>query len=186
MKEKLWLNNFRIFTIVSSFWGIAMGLFGPFYVLYIQDIGGSLENLGIAFGIMVFAQSFVSYFAGKYSDRFGRKPFLIIVGYSNAIVFLFYLLIENLWQLYALQALWGVVDAIDTTTTKAFLADITSKKRRGLEMGKFDAIVGIFAATSMIIGGLIAGKYGLGIIFYICSGFYFLSTTLLFLIKERK
>ena len=56
----------------------AIGLFMPFWIVFIQDFGGSIESFGFAIGLMAFVQSISSYFAGKLADTFGRKIFIII------------------------------------------------------------------------------------------------------------
>lgn len=178
------LNNLSVFTIVSSIGEFAWGLIGPFYVIYVQKIGGSIESLGIAFGILLITQSLTSYFAGKYSDVFGRKPLLILSGYVTALIFFIYTLVQTVFQLYILQFIWGIVIAVDATASTAFLGDITQKSRRGTQVGKFKAIIGIFAGFSIILGGILVGKFGFKLIFYIGSLLLFTATTLLFLIKE--
>ncbi len=178
------IDNMSLFMAVSSFWYLAIGLLGPFYVIYVQEIGGSVETLGMAFGIMVVAQSVTSIFAGKISDKFGRKPFLLLIGYLNAVIFLAYTMISNLTQLYAIQMVWGMVDAIDVVVTQAFLADMTKKSDRGMKIGKFQTVVGLSRGLSIMIGGYIVGMYGIEIIFYISALSYALSTTALFFLKE--
>ena len=46
--EKIRKKNLRIFTFSNSLMALASGLFGPFYLIFINNIGGSIENFGIA------------------------------------------------------------------------------------------------------------------------------------------
>ena len=179
------LNNLTILTISISIYQFASGLIGPFYVLYIQKIGGTIENLGIAFGILAFFSAITTYFAGKYSDKIGRKPLLIFAGYLIAILFLLYLLIKTTFQLYILQAIFGVVNSIFAVTERILIADITKSKTRGVQIGTYDAIVGVVASLALVIGGFLIGKFGFEIVFYIFSVLGIISTTLLFLVKEK-
>jgi len=178
-------ENFKIFLFSSSLGYFASGLIGPFYVLYINKLGGSIENFGIAYGLLIFIQSLASYFTGKYSDKLGRKVFLIVSNLASAIVFLLYLFVSTLWQLFILQILNGLNTAMWFVAETAFLADITKKKTRGLILGKYRTIVGLLTGFAMISGGLIVGKFGFELIFYIYSFITALSTLPLFLIKER-
>jgi DHA1 family multidrug resistance protein-like MFS transporter len=181
---KMKWNNLNIYTISSAIDQFAGGLIGPFYVVYIQKIGGSIENLGIAFAILMIFQSLFSYWGGKYSDKLGRKPLLIFVGYLSSVLTFAYTLIQSVTQLYVLQAIFGISGAIYIAVSTAFLGDITQRSRRGHQIGKFKAIIGIFAAISLAIGGFIIGRFGFKIIFYAVALFGIASTTLLFWIKE--
>ena len=44
---------------------LAFGLFGPFYLIFINDIGGSIENFGIAVGLVVLSGALISLVAGR-------------------------------------------------------------------------------------------------------------------------
>ena len=56
------LINYRIFlfSATSSF---GLGLFMPFWIVFIQDFGSGIEQFGFTIGLMVLAQSVTSYFA---------------------------------------------------------------------------------------------------------------------------
>jgi len=180
------LSNLTIFTLASSIISFASGLLGPFYVVYLQKIGGSIENLGAAFGLMIVTQSLVSLFVGKYSDVLGRKPFLILATYLTSGIVFAYTLINTLVELYLLQILLGAVDATHATVSTAFLGDITKRSKRGLQIGKYNAIIGVFSGLSMILSGMLVPKFGFQIIFYAVSLFYLFTASLLFLIKESR
>ncbi len=179
------LNNLTILTISISIYQFASGLIGPFYVLYIQKIGGTIENLGIAFGILAFFSAVTTYLAGRYSDKIGRKPPLIFAGYLIAILFLLYLLVKNVFQLYILQAIFGIVNSVFAVMERILVADITKSETRGMQIGRYDAVVGIFASLALISGGFLIGKFGFEIVFFLFSGLGIISTTILFLIKEK-
>lgn len=177
------LGNYRIFLVSNSVLAFAMGLFMPFWIIFLQDFG-SIEQFGFALGLMLFAQSVTSYFVGKYSDKLGRKVFLIIGGFILSFVVLAYTLITSLFHLYMLQIVNGIINSIQMTIETTFLGDITKKVSRGVNIGKYHAIVGIMAAVSMMISGFIVGQLGVKIIFYITSLIIFFSTLILFYIKE--
>ena len=180
------LNNLTIFTISSSILQFAAGLIGPFYIIYVQKVaGGSIENLGIAFGILGLCAALATYFAGKYSDKIGRKPLLIVAGYLDAILFLLYLFVKTPLQLYILQAVVGITGSISQVISRVLLADITRLKIRGAQMGMYNLITGIFVSLALFIGGFLIAKLGFEIMFVIFSSLSIVSTTMLFWIKEK-
>ncbi len=179
------ISDLSIFTISSSILQFAGGLIGPFYIVYVQKLGGgSIENLGISFGVLGIFSAVTAYVAGKYSDKLGRKPFLILTGYMTAVLYLFYLLVRSNLQLLILQAIVGIVGSIFGIVSGILLADITHHKIRGMQIGLYNLIVGVFTSLALIIGGYLIGKLGFVVVFYIFSGLTVISTTMLFLMKE--
>jgi len=177
-------RNLRIFTFTVSLMALASGLFGPFYFIFINDLGGSIENFGIAVGLVVLSGALTSFIVGRTSDKFGRKPFLIIAGYSSAIMVFLYTVIGAIWQLYLLQIFNGLVLAIFETSEASFLGDITEKQKRGTAIGKYDSIIGIAEAIAIFMGGFLAGKFGFEIVFYAVSVIFIISATIMFKLKE--
>lgn len=176
----------RIFTVLSSIWGIVYGLVGPFYVVYVSNISGTTEKLGIAFSIMILVQSLTSYIVGRYSDKMGRKPFLLMMGLLDAAILMAYTVANKTHHIYILQGLLGVTNAMSITIRGAILGDLTKKERRGADIGKFNAVVGVFSGIGIALGGYITKVYGLKSIFYLGAVVIALSSLLLFFIPEPK
>lgn len=184
MRKKIRRWNYKVYTLACAIGSFIGGLFGPFYLLFIQKIGGGIESFGIALGIMMLAESITSFFAGKYSDKFGRKPFFIASGYISSIIVLFYTIISQRWQLYLLQLAMGINNSIANITHTAFMGDITEKSTRGHNIGRFNAIIGALGAIAMILGGFVVGRFGFKAIFYITAIVSAITTTFLFKLKE--
>jgi len=184
-KERFRKKNFRIFTLSNSLMALAVGLFGPFYYIFINNFGGSIENFGIAAGLLVLSGALFSLVAGKFSDKIGRKPFLIIGGFASAIIVFSYTIIGSLWQLYLLQIFSGIITAGFETAEGAYLGDITSKEKRGEEVGKYDAMIGIFEAVAIFAGGFLAARFGFEIVFYIVAIIALISTIIMLKLKEK-
>jgi DHA1 family multidrug resistance protein-like MFS transporter len=178
------LKSLRIFTLTSSIWGIVYGLIGPFYTIYVAKLAGGMEKLGFAFSILIFVQAITSYFVGRFSDKLGRKPFLFITAYMDAAILLAFTVISETYQIYILQALLGVTNAVGTTIRESLLADMTRKENRGLEIGKFNALVSVFSAAGLALGGYMTKFYGLKAIFYFASAVIVCSTVLVLFIHD--
>lgn len=178
-------RNLRIFTFSNSLMAMAFGLFGPFYLIFINQIGGTIENFGFAVGLVVLSGALTSLIAGKYSDRFGRKPFLISGGYASAMIVFLYTVIGSVWQLYLLQIMSGLVAALFETSESSFLGDVTEKEKRGTDIGRYDALVGVAEALAIFTGGLLIGIFGFEIVFYIVAAIFLISTTFMFKLREN-
>ena len=180
------VRNLRIFTTVSSVWAVVFGLIGPFYVVYVERLSGGMEKLGFAFAIMVLLQSCTSYFAGRFSDKLGRRPFLLITAYADAAILLVYTVIHQTYQLYLLQGILGITNGVSDTISTSLLGDLTEKEKRGSSVGTFNAIVGLSSAVGLSLGGYMAKIYGIKSLFYLAAIVVALSTVLLFFIREAE
>lgn len=178
------ISNLTIYTTYASIWQFGSALLGPFLVVFMQKVGGSIENLGSALALFSFVYAVVAYFGGRYSDKFGRKSVLIAVLYMGTIGILAYSFVQTLEQLYILQIFLGATSAIAQTVDAALIGDITRKAVRGTQIGKINAILGIISSVAFLLGGYFIGKFGYTIIFYIVAGISFVGTTVLFWIKE--
>jgi len=178
--------NYKIYLISNIIISLAGGIFGPFYILFIQQKGKSLENFGMALGFLTISQSLVAYLAGKYSDVLGRKPILIAQGYLYAIVILLYLFINQTWQLYFLQVVNGLIEGLGIAVAPSLLADITETKERGKLIGKYKALIGIVSAIAMMASGYLAAFTGITTLFIIMALAQIIATSLLIFIKEER
>ncbi len=173
-----------VFTTVSSVWAVVMGLIGPFYVVYVAELSGGMEKLGLAFSIMILVQAGTTYLAGHFSDKLGRKLFLFMTAYTDAIILFLYTVINQTYQLYILQAMLGVTNGAVSTISMSLLGDLTVKAERGRSVGKFNAVVGFSSGIGLFFGGYAVKLYGLKSLFYFASIVVALSTVILFFIKE--
>lgn len=178
------INSLKIFVVVGSIWALVMGFIGPFFIVHVEKLSGGMEKLGIAFSIMILVQSSTTYFAGRFSDKLGRKPFMILTGFINSIVIFLYSVVQGSLQLYFLQALLGITNGISSTVNSSFLGDLTVREKRGRIIGSVNAIIGLASAIGVTLSGFFVKHYGLKQLFYLASLSVGLSTFLLFFVKE--
>ena len=97
--------NYRIFLSAHILVSVAMGLFG---ILFIREFGGSLYSFGYSVAVMMGAGALASLFAGRLSDRFGRKRLLVASAVAFALLVILYTLINSLVELFVLQSMYGL------------------------------------------------------------------------------
>jgi len=182
MKNK----NFKLLLTSNSIAYFAFQLIGPFMAIFLNQIGGGIENLGMLYGVSLLFNSVASFYVGKFSDKIGRKPFLVISSILSSVFILGYLYVKNLSQLYVLQAVYGINNAAWSISEQAFLADITKKRTRGKMIGIYNLILGILMSIGLMIGGMLIGKFGFKIIFYSVSILNLISVIFLVMINEKK
>ncbi|MEH6821934.1 MAG: MFS transporter [Dietzia psychralcaliphila] len=111
-----------------------------------------------AFGI---TKAIANYFAGTFSDRYGRKP-VLLVGWLFAIPVPLMLIWAPDWTwVVAANVLLGINQGLTWSTTVVMKIDLVGPRQRGLAMGLNEAAgYGAVAVTSLLAGYL-AGQYGL-------------------------
>jgi len=181
------IKNYKVFVWAEAFTAFAMGLFAPYWIIFVKDFVVLDEYFGVAIGIMILAKSLTSWFVGILSDRIGRKILMVIALFVTSGVVISYTLVNTLTQLYILQMLIGITIAIHDTIKLAFLGDVTKKESRGKDMGRLEMIAGLVAAAAMMAGGFSVKIFGIDFIFYVVAGFFVISGfIILLLIKEER
>ena len=97
------------FTLVVVMLGFGMII--PIMPFYIEAFGAGGSELGFLMAVFATMQFFFSPVWGQLSDRFGRKPILVIGIVGNGISMLFFGLSTQLWMLYASRALAGILSS---------------------------------------------------------------------------
>ena len=111
-----------------------------------------------AFGI---TKAIANWFAGTFSDRYGRKP-VLLVGWLFAVPVPLMLIFAPDWGwVVAANVLLGVNQGLTWSTTVVMKIDLVGPAQRGLAMGLNEAAgYGAVAVTSLLAGYL-AEQYGL-------------------------
>jgi MFS family permease len=112
----------------------------------------------LAFGI---TKAATNYFAGTWSDRFGRKP-VLLAGWLIAIPVPLLLIWAPSWGwvIFA-NVLLGINQGLTWSTTVIMKIDLVGPRQRGLAMG-FNEAAGYGAvAVTAVVAGYLAARYGL-------------------------
>ncbi|WP_328988429.1 MFS transporter [Kribbella sp. NBC_01245] len=112
----------------------------------------------LAFGAVKAATNF---FAGTWSDRFGRKPVLVAGWLIGLPVPLLLILAPNWGWVIAANVLLGINQGLTWSTTVIMKIDLVGPARRGLAMGLNEASGYLAVAGTAMATGYLAGAHGL-------------------------
>lgn len=117
------------------------------------DIGARYYGLLLSlFGLMQFI---FSPLLGCLSDRYGRRPILLISLFFNGIDYIILALANSIPWLFVGRTLTGITSA-SFTTASAYIADVSKPEERAQNFG----IIGAAFGLGFIIGPAIGGMLG--------------------------
>lgn len=139
---------------------IGIGLIFPILPRLLADVthvGNIAPIVGVMYALYA-AMTFVfSPVLGVLSDRFGRRPVLLISIAGAAIDYLFMAFSPALWMLVLGRAIAGLTSANMAIAT-AYITDISSEEQRARRFGLFHAMFGIGFIIGPVLGGVL-GDY---------------------------
>jgi MFS family permease len=92
---------------------------------------------------------------GALSDRYGRRPVLILSVLGSALAYLAFGFASALWVMFAARIIDGLTGA-NYTTAQAYVADITPPAQRGARFGLIGAALGLGFIVGPALGGLLS------------------------------
>jgi MFS transporter, DHA1 family, tetracycline resistance protein len=108
---------------------------------------------GTAWAVMQF---FFSPILGGLSDRFGRRPVVLLSNFGLALDYVLMALAPSLTWLFVGRVISGITSA-SVSTAFAYIADITPPERRAAVFGKVGVAFGAGFILGPAIGGLLGG-----------------------------
>lgn len=183
------MNKSLIVILMTIFLdAVGIGLIMPILPQLLKSLAGidsGSFHYGLLLAIYAFMQFVFAPILGSLSDRFGRKPILIISLAGATIDYLLMASATSLFWLYIGRAIAGVTGANMAVAT-AYVTDITEPSERAKRFGLLGATFGIGFIAGPILGGLL-GEWHLHAPFLaaaIMNGINLMMT--IFFLKESK
>ena len=152
---------------------LAMGVTIPVLPKLIESFmsGGQADavRIGSLLGLIWAVMQFVfTPIQGALSDRFGRRPVLLISMTGLGLDYILMALAPDLWWLFVGRALSGIT-AASFGTANAYIADITPPEKRAAAFGMMGAAFGIGFVLGPLLGG-VTGAVDPRLPFWIAAG----------------
>lgn len=158
-----------LFGLMSVFLcGIGFSIITPVVPFLVQPYISNPKDQAIVVTLLTSVYAACVFFAapglGALSDRYGRRPLLLVCLLGSAIGYLVFGIGGALWVLFAGRIIEGITGG-SISTIFAYFADITPREQRTKYFGWISAIAGVGAAIGPTVGGLLA-RFGYSIPMY--------------------
>ena len=134
---------------------LGFGIIIPLLPFYAASFGASALTIGLlgtSFSLMQFVFSPVW---GRWSDKIGRKPIILIGLFGSGLSYVTLALASSLALLFVARIVGGIAGA-NIPTAQAYIADITTPENRARGMGLVGAAFGLGFIFGPAIGGLLS------------------------------
>ncbi|MED3121688.1 MFS transporter, partial [Bacillus thuringiensis] len=152
-----------LFGLISVFLcGIGFSIIMPVVPFLVQPYTSNPEEQALVVTLLTSVYAACVFLAapvlGALSDKYGRRPLLLICLFGSAIGYLVFGIGGALWVLFAGRIIEGITGG-SISTIFAYFADIIPKEQRTKYFGWVSAVVGAGTIIGPTIGGLLA-KFG--------------------------
>ncbi|KIL43652.1 MFS transporter [Jeotgalibacillus campisalis] len=179
----MWIANFLVAASAT--------MILPFLSLYIETMGNFSSDYvqkwsGLVFGITFLTAFFVSPIWGRFGDRFGYKPILLITGYGIALCIFLMGFIQSVEGLFILRLCMGLVTGF-IPTSLAFISSQTPRHIAGRTLGTLQMGTVSGSLFGPLIGGILADTFGFNYTFLITAASITIAATVVLIgISEKK
>lgn len=163
--------GFIFFTVILDVLG--SGIIVPVLPKLIQRFeAGNLASASTSYGLLIALYSLMSFlfasFIGSLSDRYGRRPVLLLSLLGLAVDYLIIAVAPQLSWLIIGRLIAGIFGA-SIVTASAYISDITAPQDRARNFGILGAAFGLGFILGPLLGGFLGG-IDLRLPFWVAAG----------------
>jgi DHA1 family tetracycline resistance protein-like MFS transporter len=164
MNKKLLTTIFLIVFIDL----LGFGLILPLLPFYAETFGANPTLVGFLVASYAAAQLIGAPLLGRLSDRFGRRPILLVSIAGTILGFLLLGFANSLWMLFLARIIDGLTGG-NISVAQAYISDVTDQKNRSRGLGLIGAAFGLGFIIGPAAGGLFS-QWGFGVPALVAAG----------------
>lgn len=167
-------NNALLFIFITVLVDvIGLGIIIPIVPKLIENLTGhGISEASRYGGWLLFSYAIMQFLfspiLGGLSDRFGRRPILLLSLFGLGLDYIFHAFAPSIAWLFVGRIIAGIMGASFSTAT-AYIADISTPEKRAQNFGLIGASFGLGFIIGPVIGG-ISSKWGTNVPFLIAAG----------------
>ncbi len=194
-------DSLKVLYVSSLATGFAVGFIIPVSVLYFGDVFGATPlQIGVILSIAGFVGLTCNLYAGRISDRIGRKPVIALGALPSRLATIAFPFAPNFISAAGITVFRAFGHNVAMPASRALNADLVPEKVRGKLFGRLAAFFSLGAVLGPILSTLIYDAYrfqtlqipilnltvrGAGLPFFISSAIGLLSLTLLLVFVQE-
>src|SRR5512140_1011655 len=164
------MNNKRLFSIILVVFIDLLGfsLILPLLPYYAETFKTSETVTGVLIASYALMQLIGAPILGRLSDRFGRRPILLLSVCGTFLGFLLLGFANALWMLFASGILDGLTGG-NLSVAQAYISDVTDEKDRSKGLGLIGAAFGLGFIIGPVTGGWLS-QWGYAVPAFVAAG----------------
>ncbi|WP_284140232.1 MULTISPECIES: MFS transporter [unclassified Virgibacillus] len=167
--EKIWTRDFIMICVANFFIFLGFQMTLPTLPIFVKELGGSDQIIGLIVGIFTFSALIFRPYAGHSLETKGRR-FVYMLGLSIFVISVgSYAFITTIGFLFVMRMVQGVGWGLSTTATGTIATDLIPPKRRGEGMGYFGLSGNLALAFGPSLGLYLVGVISFKAFFLICA-----------------
>jgi len=177
-------KQLKLFLVANSLFILAVGMLGPLYALFVQDIGGDILVVGASWSIFMIISGLGIFLMGRIQDKIKKDKSFILIGYGlMSLGFLGYFFISNVMQLFIVQILLGISMMIQTPVLDSFYTKYLERGKFASQWAVWEGMYFVIMGIAALIGAFFVKIFGFKNLFLVM---FFLSLIGLFVALQLK
>lgn len=172
------MDNKRLFSVIFVVFIDLLGfsLILPLLPYYADTFGSNEFVTGLLVASYAAMQLIGAPILGRLSDRYGRRPILLVSIFGTFVGFLLLGLANSLWMLFASRILDGFTGG-NLSVAQAYIADVTDEKNRSKGLGMVGAAFGLGFIIGPVTGGFLS-QWGYALPAFVAAALAFINLVL--------
>lgn len=184
--KRLFNRATKILLSTDSIVLVSAAMLGPFYTIFVENIGGSLFDVSLTIAIFAFVAGVTTLISGKYIDKIEEKELIVVFGYAvMGVGFFLYIFVNSIWTLFAVQVLIGFAGAIYVPAFGTLYSKHVEKCGAGKVRGTWEAMDYFSISIGAMIGSSIVYFWGFEMLFILMAAFCFISALYIYILPRR-
>jgi DHA1 family tetracycline resistance protein-like MFS transporter len=174
------MNKRKLFSVILVVFIDLLGfsLILPLLPYYAKTFGANGFVTGVLVSSYAAMQLLGAPVLGRLSDRFGRRPILLLSIFGTFLGFLLLGFASTLWMLFASRLIDGITGG-NLSVAQAYITDVTEPKDRAKGLGLIGAAFGLGFIIGPVTGGVLS-QWGYAVPAFVAAGLAFINLVLVF------
>ncbi len=159
----------NVFVLSLTVGGTLLFFYSWYYLLpiHLQSLGASDRQIGISYTLFALGFTLAQTLGGYLTDRFGRRPVVVIPTYLFPIFYLLLAFAKVWWVCVLFYLFASISSAVQMPAFTAMISE--SSQRKGRAFGFFEFIIACGIALGPLLGGILIDKIGIKGLFIITA-----------------